>query len=58
MLLRVWRLLQVHMPVVDVVLEHLQAAQAAGRGDDDWSALAAAVRQRSGRPDTAAPEDT
>jgi 3-hydroxyisobutyrate dehydrogenase-like beta-hydroxyacid dehydrogenase len=54
----VLRLLQVHMPVVDVVLEHLQAAQAAGRGDDDWSALAAAVRQRSGRADTAAPEVT
>jgi hypothetical protein len=43
------------MPVVDVLLDHLRAAQAAGKGDDDWSALATAVRQRSGRPQAAEP---
>lgn len=47
---------QVHMPVVDVILEHLQAASAAGRGDEDWSALAAVVRQRSGRLPTGRPQ--
>jgi 3-hydroxyisobutyrate dehydrogenase-like beta-hydroxyacid dehydrogenase len=50
--------MQVHLPVANIVLDHLRAAQAAGRGDDDWSALATAVRQRSGRPDAQESDDT
>lgn len=44
------------MPVVDVILEHLQAADSAGRGDEDWSALATTVRERSGRPPIGEPK--
>ena len=40
------------MPVIDLVLRHLRAAQAAGRGDWDWGSLATAVREESGRPAT------
>ncbi len=48
---------QVHTPVIDVVLGHLKEANAAGRGNLDWTAMATTVRERSGRPATGQPRE-
>lgn len=48
---------QVHTPVIDVVLGHLKEANAAGRGNLDWTAMATTVRERSGRPATGQPQE-
>mmetsp|Transcript_10651 Transcript_10651/g.32012 ORF Transcript_10651/g.32012 Transcript_10651/m.32012 type:complete len:184 (+) Transcript_10651:831-1382(+) len=37
------------VPTIATVLDHLKGAQAKGRGDWDWSAVAATVREASGR---------
>lgn len=40
----------VPVPVVDVVLQHLQQVKDMGGADLDWSSLALAVRKQAGLP--------
>ena len=39
-----------HLPLADLVFGHLLAAKADGRGGQDWSAAATAIRRAAGLP--------